>query len=157
MTETWINRKLIDTIISLDPSTKGELGRRAAAHLGLEPGPIGKDGGIDGSGYLNGLKIYFQSKLENKPLDADYADNLYAKLVRHQVDIGVVLSANGYTKGFAPRLKEFEFIHTNIYGINWFKIHLLNLQDYFTESIAFQEALKDLPPLVDLGIEKWLG
>ena len=156
MTNSWINRKLMDAIIGLEPSIKGELGRGAAAHLGLQPGPPGKDGGIDGVGYCQGLKIYFQSKLESKPLDADYADNLYAKLVRHRADICLILSGNGYTKGFEPRLKEFESIHTNIYHINWFKIHLLNLQDYFEETIAFQKALKDLPPLVNLGIEKWI-
>ncbi|MFL9449816.1 MULTISPECIES: hypothetical protein [Nostocales] len=83
MTDQWVTRKLIEAIISLDPSTKGELGRRAAAHLGLKPGPSGKDGGIDGVGFYQGCKIYFQSKLESQSLDADYADNLYAKLVRH--------------------------------------------------------------------------
>lgn len=31
MTDQWVTRKLIEAIISLDPSTKGELGRRAAA------------------------------------------------------------------------------------------------------------------------------
>ncbi|MBD2777410.1 restriction endonuclease [Iningainema tapete] len=156
MTNDWVTRKLIDAIISLDPSTKGELGRRAAAHLGLEPGRVGKDGGIDGVGFLEGSKIYFQSKLESQPLDADYADNLYAKLVRHRADIGVVLSATGYTRGFEPRLKEFEEIHTNVYHRKWIKIHLLNLYDYFNETSVFEQAIKDLPPLRNLGIEKWL-
>lgn len=156
MTDEWVTRKLIDAIISLDPSSKGELGRRAAAHLGLEPGRVGKDGGIDGVGFLEGRKIYFQSKLESHPLDADYADSLYAKLVRHKTDVGVVLSGTGYTKGFEPRLREFEEIHTTVYGIKWFKIHLLNLQDYFNETLTFQKAVEDLPPLRNLGIEKWL-
>lgn len=156
MNDDWVNRKIIDAIISLDPSTKGQLGRRAAFHLGLQPGPSGKDGGIDGVGFVEGRKIYFQSKLESQPLDADYADNLYAKLVRHQVDVCVVLSGTGYTKGFKPRLNEFEKIYTNIYKLQWFIIHLLNLNDYLDETSTFQDAVKDLPPLRDLGIEKWL-
>lgn len=140
---------LIDAIISLDPPTKGNLGRRAAAHLGLEPGSVGKDGGIDGVGCLNGRKIYFQSKLKKAPLDAPIADNVYANLVRHRADVGLVLAGVGYTKGFRPRLKEFD-------DIEKFKIHLLSLYDYLKETLAFEEAVKDLPPLRDLGIEKWL-
>ncbi|MEC4813468.1 MAG: restriction endonuclease [Scytonema sp. PMC 1069.18] len=157
MSDLWVSRKLIEAVISLDPSTKGELGRRAAAHLGLKPGRVGKDGGIDGVGFYEGQKIYFQSKLEGQPLDADYADSLYAKLVRHRADVGVLLSGSGYTRGFEPRLKEFQNIHINIYHIKWFKIHLLDLHDYFDETLAFQEAAKDLPALRDLSVERWLG
>lgn len=154
MTDYLETSALIDGIISLDPQTKGNLGRRCAAHLGLEPGPVGRDGGVDGEGFFEERKIYFQCKLEKAPLDASMADYLYANLVRHQTDVSVLLAGVGYTKGFEPRLKEFEEIHTTVYCIKWFKIHLLSLYDYFNETLAFQAAVKDLPPLRNLGIEK---
>ncbi|MEK8021656.1 MAG: hypothetical protein VSS75_032675 [Candidatus Parabeggiatoa sp.] len=55
---------------------KIDLGQRCAAPLGLEPGPLGKDAGIDGVGFINQQKIYFQSKLINLPLNAEFADFL---------------------------------------------------------------------------------
>jgi len=141
-------RSIIRGILNAENITKGELGRRFAAHLGLEPGPLGADGGIDGVGWLDDRKIYFQSKLVSQPLDASQADNLYANLVRHKANTAVVLAGVGYTKGFKSRLTEF-------YDIHRFKIHLLSLDDYFKETLAFQNAKKDLPTLRNLAFEKW--
>lgn len=146
MTDYLEMSALINGILNTDPQTKGNFGRRCAIHLGLEPGPAGKDGGIDGVGYWDERKIYFQSKLERNPLDAQIADYLYANLVRHRAEVGVLLAGVGYTKGFEPRLKEF-------YDIERFKIHLLSLHDYFNETPAFEKATKDLPTLRDLGFE----
>jgi len=149
MLDHLASRALVDGIINADSKTKGHLGQRCAAHLGLEPGPLGKDGGIDGVGFINQQKIYFQSKLINRPLNAEFADSLYGNLVRHKANIGIVLTGIGYTSGVSQRLKEFD-------DIDQFKIHLLTLHDYFNETPAFQTASKDLPPLRDLGIEKSL-
>ncbi len=139
------SRALIEGIINAESSTKGELGRSCAKHLGLDPGKRGPDGGIDGVGFINGQKIYFQSKLKSQNLGAQLADDLYANLVRHQADIAIVLAGIGYTKGYKLRLKEFP-------DIERFKIHLLTLSDYFNETAVFQAAKKDLPPLRDLSI-----
>ncbi|KHD07561.1 restriction endonuclease [Candidatus Thiomargarita nelsonii] len=148
MLDHLASRALVDGIINADSKTKGILGQRCAAHLGLEPGSSGKDGGIDGVGFINQQKIYFQSKLRNRPLNAEFADYLYSNLVRHKANIGIVLTGIGYTSGVRQRLREFD-------DIDKFKIHLLTLHDYFNETPDFQAALKDLPPLRDLGIEKW--
>ncbi len=145
MLDHLTSRALIEGFINAESSTKGDLGRSCAKHLGLEPGPRGPDGGIDGVGFINGQKIYFQSKLRNKNLDAEFADSLYAKLVRHQADIAIVLAGVGYTEGCKSRLKEFP-------DIDRFKIHFLTLYDYFNETPVFMAAAKDLPPLRDLSI-----
>ncbi|MCK5716103.1 MAG: restriction endonuclease [Thiomargarita sp.] len=144
------SRSLIEGIINAESSTNGDLGRRYAQHLGLEPGSKGPDGGIDGVGFINGQKIYFQSKLKKKKLDAEFADSLYAKLVRHHAHIAIVLAGIGYTKGCQSRLNEFD-------DIKRFKIHLLTLHDFFNETAVFQVAQKDLPPLCDFSNIKLNG
>jgi hypothetical protein len=149
MLDHLASRALVDGIINADSKTKGHLGQRCAAHLGLEPGPLGKDGGIDGVGLIHQEKIYFQSKLINRPLNAEFADTLYGNLVRHKANIALVLTGVGYTSGVLQRLKEFD-------DIEQFKIHLLTLHDYFNETATFKSALKDLPPLRDLSLEKCL-
>lgn len=147
---------IIQGIISSDTATKQELGRRFAYCLGLTPGPTGRDGGVDGEGNINGLKIYFQSKLKNKNLGAEEADILYSRLIRSSADIGVILAGVGYTSstrsdpnaGFKNRLLQFP-------NIDRFKIHLLTLRDIFEENQTFQDAMYDLPPLRELNREVW--
>ncbi|OAD20955.1 hypothetical protein THIOM_003304, partial [Candidatus Thiomargarita nelsonii] len=84
MLDHLASRALVDGIINADSKTKEILGQRCAAHLGLEPGSSGKDDGIDGVAFINQQKIYFQSKLRNRPLNAEFADYLYSNLVRHK-------------------------------------------------------------------------
>lgn len=147
---------VIQGIILSDTATKQELGRRFAYCLGLTPGPAGPDGGVDGEGYINGLKIYFQSKLENKNLGAEKADLLHSGLIRHSADIGVMLAGVGYTsatrskpkEGFKNRLLEFP-------DIERFRIHLLTLRDIFEENQTFKDAVNNLPPLRELNREVW--
>lgn len=139
---------LINGIIYSDNATKQNLGRRFAAYLGLKPGPAGPDGGIDGYGELKGRKIYFQSKLYRVPLGPDFADNLYANLNIHKADVGVMLAGVSYTQEFEQRLLKFSDIHK-------FIIHLLTLRDIFEGTPTFEEAVKDLPPLRDLGGGAW--
>lgn len=141
-------RAIIKGIISSDSTTKQDLGRRFAAHLGITPGPIGRDEGIDGSGFWCEQKIYFQSKLSRNSLGVDDADLFYAKLDIHQPNIGILLAGIGYTSEFQPQLNK----HSNI---DCFKIHLLTLQDIFQESSLLEAAVEDLPPLRDLGNGKW--
>lgn len=52
---------------------KQELGRRFAYCLGLTPGSLGGDGGIDGYGTFESFNIYFQSKLSRYPLDTSFS------------------------------------------------------------------------------------
>jgi len=140
------SRALIEGILNVDNSTKAELGQKCARHLGLNPGPLGGDGGIDGEGIYNGKRIYFQSKLLKKDINASFSDCLYGIITRHQSEIVIILAGIGYSDGFKARLQEFP-------DIKKFKIHLLTLSDYFNETEEFKAAVKDLPPLQDLSFE----
>jgi hypothetical protein len=136
---------LVNGIIYADTTVKGELGRRFALHLGLTPGAIGKDGGCDGVGTVNGQQIYFQSKLERERLDASRAAEFYGNLGLHQAQIGILLSGAGYTPGFTERLAKDPDLDQR------YRIHLLSLRDLFEETDAFQRAIQSLPPLRDLS------
>jgi hypothetical protein len=136
---------LVNGIIYADTTVKGDLGRRFALHLGLTPGPIGKDGGCDGMGTVNGQQIYFQSKLERERLDASRAAEFYGNLGLHQAQIGILLSGAGYTPGFTERLAKDPDLDQR------YRIHLLSLRDLFEETDAFQQAIQSLPPLRNLS------
>ena len=136
-------RALILGYTNASSAAKQELGRCFAAHLGLEPGPRGSDDGIDGVGFIDGRKIYFQCKLSKNELGVAEVERFCANLLFHDANIGVMLAGVGYTSGFQPKLLKFP-------DINKYKIHLLTLQDIFEETPNFQEAVKDLPLLDDL-------
>jgi len=70
MADYQVNRALVEGILQADSTTKAELGQKFAEHLGLEPGKSGRDGGVDGEGFINGKKIYFQSKLQKEKIGA---------------------------------------------------------------------------------------
>jgi hypothetical protein len=144
---------IVQGILQTDSATKQELGRRFALYLGIQAGIRGADEGIDGWGEVStpsGVRrIYFQSKLEQMPLDASRAADFYGNLCLHQVDIGVMLSGAGYTSGFVPRLEKDPHLQQR------FRIHLLSLADLFGETVAFQRAIADLPPLRNLADEHW--
>ncbi|MCK5718880.1 MAG: restriction endonuclease [Thiomargarita sp.] len=137
-----VNRNLVEGILKADSTTKAKFGQRFAERLGLTPGKSGRDGGIDGEGFIGGKKIYFQSKLQKEKIGAMFIDSLYGIITRHQSDIVIVLVGTGYTSGVEKRLQEF-------HDIDKFKIHLLTLSDYFNETKKFQLAVTDLPPLRD--------
>ncbi len=147
---------IVRGIVTSDNATKQELGRRFAYSLGLAPGPLGVDGGIDGTGVVNGSRIYFQSKLKQQNLGALDADIFHSGLVRCPAQIGIMLAGVGYTSptpsnpkaGFRNRLLQFP-------DIDEFTIHLLTLKDLFEENGNFQVAVKDLPPLQQLSRENW--
>jgi len=141
---------LVNGIIGSDESVKQDLGRRFAAHLGLNPGQAGKDGGIDGDGILNQKRIYFQCKLYRIPLDASFTADFCGNLVIHNADIGIMLSGVGYTRGYSDRLQAF---HDNFSGT--IQTHLLKLEDIFAETPAFKKAQFDLPELRDLSDGEW--
>jgi len=148
MADYQVNRALIEGILQADSTTKAELGQTFAEYLGLAPGKSGKDGGVDGEGFINGKKIYFQSKLQKEKIGAMFIDSLYGIITRHQSDIVIVLSGTGYTDGVKTRLQEFP-------DINKFKIHLLSLSDCFNKTEIFKLAVEDLPPLRDLRFERY--
>ncbi len=139
---------LIDGIIYSDSSVKQDLGRRFAVYLGLTPGSAGADDGIDGEGEINGEKIYFQSKLSRKSLDASYVADFWGNISIYQASIGVLLAGVGYTPGFMSKLNKCP-------NIDKLKIHLLTLEDVFTESSIFAQAVLNLPPLRDLSSGEW--
>jgi hypothetical protein len=153
MTDFLAVEALVNGIIYADTTVKGELGRRFALHLGLTPGEIGRDGGCDGVGEVDGKRIYFQSKLERERLDASRAAEFYGNLGLHQAQIGVMLSGAGYTSGFAQRLAKDPNLDQR------YTIHLLSLSDLFGETEALQWAIESLPPLKDLSqiqLNEWL-
>lgn len=141
-------RAIIKGIVNSDSTTKGDLGRRFAVHLGLTPGPVGRDGGVDGYGFWRGREIYFQSKLSKNLLDKDEAYIFYCQLDTHQPDIAILLAGIGYNSKFESHLNTRS-------NIGRFKIHLLKLQDIFEETSIFEAAVEDLPPLRDLGNGIW--
>lgn len=131
-------RALIQGYINIDSTAKQQIGRSFAVLLGLKPGEVENDDGIDGMSFFDGLKIYFQSKLSKNNLGVANADEFYANLKFHRADIGVMLAGVGYTSGFRERL----FQQPDIGNL---KIHLLTLEDIFAKTPAFEAATKDLP------------
>lgn len=139
---------LIKGILEAENDSKQKLGQRFADCLQLTPGPGGSDDGIDGSTFFEGKKIHFQSKLSRKPLDKDEARKYYSDIKYHRADVSIILSGVGYKETFTERL----YGHPDIDVV---VIHLLTLQDLFEKTEAFNNALKDLPPLEKLeGIVK---
>lgn len=136
-------RALVLGYTNANSQAKQELGRCFAVHLGLTPGPRGSDDGIDGVGFIEELKIYFQCKLSKNKLGAAEAERFYANLLYHSTTIGIMLSGVGYTSGFQSKMLKFP-------DIQKFKIYLLTLQDLFEETPTFIEAVKFLPSLKDL-------
>ncbi len=140
---------LVNGIINSDTAVKQDLGRRfAPAYLGLNPSKAGANGRIDGEGAIDGRKIYFQSKLYRKPLDASFVADFWGNIARYRADIGIMLAGVGYTSGFESRLQLLP-------NIDKLKIHLLTLEDIFGESSNFEAAVIHLPPLRDLSDGSW--
>lgn len=138
-------RALVLGIVNTHTATKQELGQRFAEYLGLSPGPLGPDDGVDGLGWQGGRKIHFQCKLRSTDLDKDDARLYYSDLKFHAVQVSVMLAGVGYTEPFRQRL----FGHPDIQDI---RIHLLTLWDLFGETRSYQDALKDLPRLSCLAL-----
>ena len=133
-------------ILQSSNTGKQILGQRIAAHLGLNPGPRGKDDGIDGIIINNGIVIHFQSKLRSVQLDVDDARNYYSDIIFHKAHISIILSGIGFKDTFRSRL----FGHE---GIESVKIHLLELKDIFESNENFNRACNDLPSLQYLDEE----
>ena len=144
MIEQYASENLIEAILQTSSAVKQRLGRRFAYRLGLTPGPLGKDDGIDGSGISQGRKIYFQCRLSRQKLGLKVAKEVYSDLDRHHADFGVILSGVGFTEGFISRLDK----QTKKY-----RVHCLMLRDIFLCTDAFNEAVAELPPLRDLDEE----
>ena len=101
MTDFLAIEALVNGILYTNATLKGGLGRRFAQYLGLTPGDMGSDGSCDGSGKIEGKRIYFQSKLERDRLDASRAAEFYGNLGLHQAQVGVMIAGAEYTPGFA--------------------------------------------------------
>jgi hypothetical protein len=140
---------IVTGIVNAENATKQELGRRFAAHLGIQASPSGRDEGIDGYGEFNGRRIYFQSKLERNRFDASRAAEFYGNLCLHNVQVGIMLSGTGYTSGFRSRLEKDPDLYQK------FRIHLLSLSDIFAETPVFEAAILDLPGLQSLRHGQW--
>lgn len=143
---------IISSKTRANPAAKQRAGQAYAKQLGLTPGPGGRDGLVDGSGWVNERFIYFQSKLSQHPLGAQYADQFYCGLERVEAQIGIMLAGVGYINrnndGFMARLKGYPRIRRGI-----FVYHLLSLEDIYTRSEKFLLALEDLPQLESICLE----
>ncbi len=138
-------RALINGYINSSNDAKQRLGRCFAVELGLEAGPRGSDGGVDGSGYTaDGRKIYFQSRLRSKALGKADAIDFYENVVKQRADIGIILSGIGYTKNFQQYKSEYPEIQNT-------KTHMLSLKDIFEKTSIYLTVLEDLPVQVDLN------
>lgn len=136
-------------IIRTSSKRKQEIGRTFAQLLGFRPGPLGRDGGIDGVIYdENKRLVYFQSKLSKSELNVDHAKLLYADLMYHRAVVGVMLAGKGYKKTFSKRL----FDHPHIEAV---KIHLLTLVDVLAKSDEFYAAVQDIPKLKSFEEIDW--
>ncbi|MGL4498970.1 MAG: restriction endonuclease [Planktothrix sp.] len=139
-------RAIISTRVRMDNAAKQRAGQAYAKMLGLTPGKSGRDNLLDGYGKVGDHFIYFQCKLSQNPLGAEYADSFYAGLERHEAQIGIMLAGVGYIErgdlGFLPRLQGYPRIKANI-----FTYHLLTVEDILTKSTTFLSALDDLPQL----------
>lgn len=136
----------VTPILQSSNAGKQILGQRIAAHLGLNPGPRGKDDGIDGILVNGDFVIHFQSKLRSAPLDVDDAKNYYSDIIFHKANVSIILSGVGFKETFKTRL----FGHQSIENV---RIHLLELADIFENTAAFVDACNDLPGLRSLDQE----
>lgn len=133
-------------ILQSSNAGKQIFGQRIAAHLGLTPGPRGKDDGIDGILVKDNFVTHFQSKLRSVALDVDDAKNYYSDIIFHRANVSVILSGVGFKDTFRLRL----FGHEGIENV---QIHLLELADIFENTDAFLNACNDLPGLIHLNQE----
>lgn len=145
-------RAIINSRTRMNATAKQRAGQAYAKQLGLTPGPGGGDGLVDGLGWVDNRFIYFQCKLSQHHLGAEYADQFYSGLEKVEADIGIMLSGVGYinqkNKGFVARLESYPRIRRGI-----FVYHLLSLEDIYTRSEKFLLALEDLPQLESIRLE----
>ncbi len=138
-------RALINGYINSSNDAKQRLGRCFAVELGLEAGPRGSDGGVDGSGFTtDGRKIYFQSRLRSKVLGKADAVDFFENILKQKANVGIMLSGIGYTKNFAQYNLDYPELQNA-------KIHLLSLQDIFENNLKYLTMFEDLPVIVDLN------
>lgn len=138
------SRAKISGYLNSTPDAKQHLGRCFAVKLGIEPGPLGNDGGIDGIGYLSdGKKIYFQCKLERKNLGKEYAKKFCNKIDEINAQIAVILAGVGFTREFFRVIDQDQ-------RMNNIKFHCLILADIINETDTYKIAQKDLPLVTNL-------
>lgn len=135
-------RAIINSKTRLSPAAQKRAGQAYAKMLGLTPSP----GRADGYGWVADRFVYFQCKLSQHPLGAEFADNFYAGLKKSEAQIGIMLAGVGYidrkNSGFLARLKSYPEIQQG-----QFIYHLLSLEDIYTRSEKFLSASQDVPQL----------
>lgn len=136
-------------IVKTSSRRKQELGQKFAQVLGFNPGPLGKDGGIDGVLFReDGGLVYFQSKLSRYPLNVDHAKLLYSDIMYHRAEVSVILSGVGYKETFEQRLFGHPYLNPET-------VHLLTLVDVLAKTDKYYLATQDLPKLRLLEAIDW--
>lgn len=140
---------LARSLVRLSTARKQEIGGHLAATLGVEAGPPGPDGGVDGAlRTVDGRLAHVSVKLTRGPLDVNHAKITYADVLWHRAAVSVMVSGGGYKSTFerwwakAPHLDSVP-------------VHHLTLFDVLARTAAFEAARAALPLLDDLAAIDW--
>ncbi len=141
-------KALIDSISNKTPLLKRKLGKNWITQIGLEVkgNPAASSCSIDGTGFINGKRIFFQSNLRKRPLDKKVLKSLSHQFKQNKTEIAIILAIR-YAKTFTSQLKQETLDIANL------KCHLLTLDDCLNKTAIFQDAVKDLTALGHLDIE----
>jgi hypothetical protein len=120
-----------------------------AAHLHLQQGSAGPDGGIDGIATYGENRIMFQCKLRNDRIGPDDAKVFWADLIRHGMTGGIYLAGLDYTDGFRAVSKQMEEDALRDLGRS-IPCFLLTLADIFDKTELLRHAAHLLPPIASL-------
>jgi hypothetical protein len=145
-------KSLIDRLVNSSPQKKRAFGEQCIASLGLEAEKASSKKNscsVSGIGLTNGKKTVFYSNFRKSKLDSRITPVLSESLKQHEAEIALIFAV-GYTQDFKSRLIKKHQV------LKKMKIHLLTLDDYVNDSLVFKEALKDLPLLDTLDIERGL-
>ncbi|MFC3469048.1 hypothetical protein ACFOHT_04145 [Massilia oculi] len=131
---------MVDGVVGGTNATKQIIGQRLASHLSFIPGPRGKDGSVDGAitDSKDVLIAHFQSKLSADLIGVDEAKMLHSDLLRLKPKLCIYIAGIGYQDSFARLLRgQPELSSTDI--------HLLDLNDVFSQTAAYLAALAVIP------------
>ncbi len=137
----FVEDQILKGILKTSNLTRQKLGMIFAKFFHLEPGPPGKDGGVDGKGEYEGKKIYFQSKLSKKKIGVGFARDFESVFRNNNFDIGLYIAGDGYTKPFIDYIEEY------IIKKHGKEVILLTIYDIYTNSEKLKEAFTVLPQL----------
>ncbi|MCK5716102.1 MAG: hypothetical protein KAH77_01335 [Thiomargarita sp.] len=144
--KTW--HTLIDSIANHPPALKRQLGKRWITQIGLDiqNKQAASSCRIEGTGFIKGKRVFFQSNLRKKPLDKQIINALSHQFQHNKTELAIIVAIS-YAKIFDMQLKQ------DTQQMTHFTYHLLTLEDCLNKTTPFQNALNDLTSLSHLDIE----